>query len=301
MMAQNRNGIKEILAKIKFEVSKLIPDKLYLEILYKRVTGETLHLDNPQTYNEKLQWLKLYDRNPLYTTLVDKYAVREYIKEKLGEEYLFPLVGGPWNSVDEIDFDALPEQFVLKCTHDSNSVIICKDKNNFDIEAAKEKLKKALKVNFYYYRREWAYKNVKPRIIAEKYMVDESGDDLKDYKIYAFDGEPKVIQVDFNRFSGNHKHNFYTPDWKFIDVQILCPSDASIKMEPPQTLDEMLEISKKLSEGYPHVRVDLYSINGRVYFGELTFYSNSGTAKFTPEEFGYEMGSWIKLRKYSNK
>ena len=290
--------LKKALTHIKFEIPKLIPDKIYLKILFKRVTGKNLNLKNPKTFNEKIQWLKLYDRNPLYTKLVDKYAVRDYIKEKLGEEYLIPLVGGPWDSVKEIDFSSLPDQFVLKCTHDSGSVIICRDKSSFDIDAAKEKLKRAMKINIYWFQREWAYKNVKPRIIAEKYMVDESGYDLKDYKIYNFDGEPQIIQVDFDRFTDHHRHNYYTTEWEYIDAQILCPSDPSVQIDPPERYSEMLEVARQLSAGFPHVRTDFYYVQGKIYFGELTFYSNNGMAKFTPETFGYKMGNYIKLRKY---
>lgn len=300
-MNKTTNCLKEITKHTKFELSKLIPDKLYLTILFKRITGEKLNLKNPKTYNEKIQWLKLYNRNPLYTQLVDKYAVREYIKEKIGEKYLIPLVGGPWNSVEKIDFSSLPNQFVLKCTHDSGSVIICKDKATFDIASAKAKLKKALSSNLYWYGREWAYKNVTPRIIAEKYMVDESGYDLKDYKIHNFNGEAKIIQVDFDRFSDHHRRNFYTTDWEYRDVQIKCPSDPSVQIAKPKKLDELLYLAQKLSAGHPHVRTDFYSIEDRLYFGEMTFYHESGYAKFTPKEFSYEMGSYIKLRRYSAK
>jgi len=155
-----------------------------------------------------------------------------------------------------------------------------------------------MKTNIYYFHREWAYKNVKPRIIAEKYMTDESRDDLKDYKIYAFDGVPRVIQVDFDRFTDHHKHNFYTPDWEYRDVQVLCASDPLKEIKPPEKLAEMLELSSKLSKGIPHVRTDFYYVDGRIYFGELTFYSNSGMAKFSQKEFARELGSYITLRRY---
>ena len=280
---------------LRAKISKSLPDKLYLSLWYKKVTGEKLNLSNPQTFNEKIQWLKLYDRNPLYTKLVDKYEVRKYIKRKLGEQYLIPLVGGAWNSVEEIDFPNLPDQFVLKCTHDSGSVIICKDKKSFNIEAAKKKLKAAMDINIYYIGREWAYKDVPPRIIAEKYMTDESGDDLKDYKIFAFDGIPKVIQVDFDRFKGQHRHNYYTTDWKYRDVQVLCPSDPLKQIERPKKLEEMLKLSSELSKGIPQVRTDFYYVNGQIYFGELIFYSNNGIAKFAQKDFAYELGSYINL------
>lgn len=176
-------------------------DEKYLAVRYWIKTGKKLDLNHPKTFNEKLQWLKLHDRNPLYTTLVDKYAVRDYIKEKLGEEYLIPLIEGPWTNAKDIDFDKLPDQFVLKCTHDSGSVVICRDKEKLDIKSAVRKLNKALKYNFYYAGREWPYKNVKPRIIAEKYMENESTDEdiinkgLIDYKFYCFNGQVKYLYV----------------------------------------------------------------------------------------------------------
>lgn len=292
MAASKKN---KVLNQIKFEISKLIPDRLYLTLWYKRVTGERLDLKNPQTFNEKIQWLKLYDRSPLYTKLVDKYEVRAYIKQNFGEKYLIPLIGGPWNSVEEIDFSSLPDQFVLKCTHDSGSVIICKDKKTFDVNAAKKKLKAAMDFNLFYIGREWAYKNVPPRIIAEKYMTDKTDEDIKDYKIYSFDGVPKVIQVDFDRFTGTHGHNYYTTDWEYRDIQVLCDSNPLKQIERPQKLEEMLSLSSEMSKGIPQVRTDFYYINEQIYFGELTFYSNNGIAKFAQEEFAYELGSYIHL------
>lgn len=276
------------------QIIKCIPDSLWLKYIYRKTLKKPLNLKNPQTFNEKLQWLKLHDRNPLYTQMVDKYGVRMYIKEKIGEEYLIPLVGGPWNTFDDIDFTKLPDQFVLKCTHDSGSVVICTDKNTFDMNAAKKKLNRALKGNFYYGGREWPYKNVIPQIIAEKYMVDESGTELKDYKIFNFDGVPKIIEVDFDRFI-NHKRNLYTPEWKYMDVTIKYPTEPQRQIERPVCLEEMLELSAKLSEGIPCLRTDFYIVNEKIYFGELTFYHESGFAEFEPQEFEYEMGNWIKL------
>lgn len=291
-----KNSLEEIKHLVKKTgILRIIPDKIYLKILFRKLTGKKLNLKNPKTFNEKLQWLKLYDRNPLYTKLVDKYAVRDYIKKNLGEKYLIPLVGGPWNSVEEIDFSKLPNQFVLKCTHDSGSVIVCKDKSTLDISSVTKRLKKALEINYYFISREWPYKNVSPRIIAEKYMTDESGYDLKDYKIYNFNGIPKIIQVDFDRFTDHHKHNYYTTEWEYMDVQINCLSDPLTIIERPAKLKELLYLAGKLSEDLPHARTDFYSIGNELYFGEITFFHESGFAKFKPEEFGYQMGSWINL------
>lgn len=270
-----------------------MPDKLYIKMLYEVRLGQKCNLKNPQTFDEKLNWLKLYDRNPKYTELVDKYAVRKYIEDTIGEEYLIPVIG-VWNSPDDIEFDTLPEEFVLKCTHDSASVIICRDKSQFDIEAAKVKLAAAMKVNYFYPCREWPYRDVKPRIIAEKYMVDESGSELKDYKIYCSDGEPYLIQVDFGRFV-KHERNLYDTDWNYIDKQIEYPKNPARQINRPESLDQMLELAAKLSRGMASVRIDFYDINGKVYFGEITFYQEGGFARFEPEEYAYELGNKIKL------
>lgn len=268
-------------------------DEKYLKKKFQLMFGYELDLENPQTFNEKLQWLKIHDHNLEYIKMVDKYEAKKYVAEKIGEKYIIPTLG-IWDSFNKIDFDMLPNQFVLKCTHDSGGIIICKDKKNFDKKAAKKKLNKCLHRNYYYSGREWPYKYVKPRIIAEQYMVDESGIELKDYKIFNFSGEPKIIQVDYGRFA-EHKRNLYTTDWKYIDAAIGYPTDQNHVIKKPEVLDEMISLAKKLSDGIPHVRTDFYCIEDKVYFGELTFYHESGFKKFTPEKFGVEMGEWIEL------
>jgi len=273
-----------------------MPDSLYLKMIFRAKCGYFLNLKNPRTFNEKLQWLKLYDHNPLYTQLADKYEVRKFIAEKIGEGYLIPLFG-VWDSIDEVDFEKLPNQFVLKCTHDSGSVTICKDKNNFDIEKTKKKLKKCLRRNYYYGFIEPQYKNIKPRIICEKYMVDESETELKDYKIFCFNGKPKIIQVDFNRFT-NHKRNLYDTEWNYIPVSIKYPTDPKKNNKRPAGLQNMLSLAQVMSKNIPHVRVDFYSIHDNIYFGELTFIPGAGYEKFEPEEFGFEMGSWLEIRNH---
>lgn len=270
-----------------------MPDKLYLMLVFFGNTGRKLNLQNPITYNEKLQWLKLYDRNPLYTNLVDKYEVRTFISEKIGNEYLIPVIG-VYNSAEEINWESLPDKFVLKCTHGSGTNIICLDKSKLNIDLAKEKLNKWMKKSWYWYGREWSYKNVTPRIICEKYMVDESGKELKDYKVFCFNGSPKIIQVDFNRFKG-HKRNLYDTDWNYIHASIQEPTDPNTVIKKPEKLDKMLELARLLSKDFAHVRVDFYSINDRIYFGEMTFYHGAGFQKFTPESLGVKMGNWIKL------
>ncbi len=268
-------------------------DESYLKLLYWAKVEKKLNLDNPQTFNEKMQWMKLQDRNPERTNLVDKYEAKKYVAEKIGAQYIIPTYG-VWDSFDEIDFDSLPSQFVLKCTHDCGGIVICLDKKNFDFKAARKKLNRHLKRNYYWEGREWPYKNVKPRIIAEKYMEDESGYELKDYKLHYFDGKPRIVEVDYNRFS-NHMRNFYTPDWEYTGATTRYPTDPSHQIKRPEKLEEMLELGRKLSADFPYLRVDLYSIEDKIYFGELTFYHGSGFEKFSPESYDMEVGSWLKL------
>lgn len=276
-------------------INHSITDKTYLKIMYRAHFGKNLNLKNPQTYNQKLQWLKLYDRNPIYTTLVDKYLVKEYVKDLLGEEYIIPTLG-VYDSFDEINFSELPDQFVLKTTHDSGGVVICENKESFDISAAKIKLDNCLKESFFYYGREWPYKNVKPRIIAEKYMVDESGYELKDYKFFCFDGVAKSMFIASDRGFEDieTKFDFYDMDFNHLSFTNGHPNSNN-KIQKPKSLDKMKLLAERLSGNLPHVRVDFYDINGRIYFGEMTFFHWSGFVPFEPEEWDYTFGSWIKL------
>ena len=285
-------GFRRIYVPIGFMCSKMVPDKIYIKYKYKRITGQKLNLDKPETFNEKINWMKLYDRNPLYSKLADKYEVREYVSERIGGKYLIPLIG-IWNTAEEIDYESFPNAFVLKCTHDSGSVIICKDISEFDVESAKRRLSKALSTNYYDYSREWVYKDIKPRVIAEYYLGKESKDVL-DYKFFCFDGKPFIIQVDFGRFT-NHKRNIYDLNWNYLDLSIEYPNDSTVKIEKPASLQEMIECAKKLAAGLRFVRVDLYYIDGRIYFGEMTFYHGSGFEKFMPEEYNYVLGKLIKI------
>lgn len=272
-----------------------LSDSEYLKRRYSVKIGSELNLENPQKYTEKLQWLKLNNRNPEYTALVDKYAVRRYVAEKIGEEYLIPLLGGPWKSFDEIDFSKLPEQFVLKCTHDSGGLVICKNKNKLNIKAVK-KIQKCLKRNFYYLNREWVYKDVVPQIIAEQYMEDTTTKELRDYKFFCFNGEPRALFVATDRQTPREevKFDFFDMDYNHIDVRN-GHQNAKILPEKPQRFELMKDLAKKLSEGIPHVRVDFYEVNGKVYFGEMTFFHFSGMVPFEPEEWDYKMGSWLEL------
>ena len=213
-------------------------DEEFLRRKFKENTGEELDLVNPKTFNMKLQWLKLHDHNPLYTTLVDKYAVKQYVADRIGEEHVIPVVGGPWESADEIDFDTLPENFVLKCNHDCGSVVICTDRSELDVAAVRKKLNRALNHNYYYVGREWPYKNVKPCIFAERYMVDESGVELKDYKFFCFGGEAKTIQVDYDRFC-DHKRNLYSTTWDYLGYTSLYPTNPDyVVMKPKKQIQQ---------------------------------------------------------------
>ena len=283
----------KIVEAIKYsKLLGLIDDRSYLKIVYRVKMGKKLNLKNPQTFNEKLQWLKLNDRKNIYTTMVDKYEAKKYVKNIIGEQYIISTIG-VYDKFDDIDFDKLPKQFVMKCTHDSGGLVICKDKAKLNIEEAKKKINKCLKRNFYYLGREWPYKNVKPRIIIEKYMEDESGYQLKDYKIFCFDGVPKLIMVDSDRFA-DHSRNVYDEKWKKIDMNINFPS-CDTEFEKPKCLKEMLEISKKLSEGTCFLRTDFYVINNKIYFGELTLFPGSGFQVITPISWQKKLGDLIVI------
>ena len=270
---------------------RYISDERYLKLFFKAHQGKKLNLDDPKTYNEKLQWLKLFDRCEEYTMMSDKYLVRDFIKEKIGDEYLIPLLG-VWDKASDIDYSKLPDQFVLKCNHDSGSVIICKDKKTFNKVIAEKKLRKALKKQYFWKSREWNYKNIKPRIIAEKYMVDETGNDLKDYKLFCFSGEPKFIQVDAGRFV-DHVRNFYTTEYG-------CKNDKELVIEKPEKLAEMLNLARILSKDIIHVRVDFYISNGNIYFGELTFHHGGGVMRIEPWSYDVLWGNYLELGKVIN-
>lgn len=276
-----------------------ISDKAYLIIQYRCLCRKRLNLKNPQSFNEKLQWLKIYDHNPEYSKMVDKYEAKKYVASIIGEEYIIPTLG-VWNTVDEIDWDSLPEQFVLKCTHDSGGLVVCRDKSKLDKEMALKKIRKSLKTSFYYSSREWPYKNVKPRIIAEKYMEDRKSDfkeGLIDYKFFCFDGEPKYCQVIRGRFS-NETIDFYDLEWNHLPFIGLDESakNGTIDAVKPVGLENMIEICKKLSSGIPFSRVDLYEINAVEYFGEITLYPHGGMGAIRPEEWSNRLGELIDIK-----
>ena len=276
-------------------LSNLLPDKLYLQLRFRHHFDRWINWKNPQTFNEKLQWLKIYNRNPLYTTLVDKYAVKKWVADKIGEQYVIPTLG-VWNSFDEIDFDKLPNQFVLKTTHDSGGVVICQDKKTFNKEAAREKLTKSLKRNFYYQGREWPYKNVPPRIIAEPYLEDTQTKELRDYKFFCFDGAVKLLYVASDRQNKQEETKFDFFDINFNRLPFVNAHPNSQKaIERPRTFEKMKFLAAKLSETFSHIRVDFYEINGQIYFGELTFFHMSGFVPFDPPEWDKKIGDWLVL------
>lgn len=279
---------------IIIHLSPLLPDKFYLKTLFRIEMGYKLNLENPQTFNEKLQWLKLYNRKPEYTTMVDKYAVKEYVAKIIGQEYIIPTLG-VWDRFDDIDFDALPNQFVLKTTHGGGNtgVVICKDKSTFDIAAAKKKLNRSLKADIYVKLREWPYKNVKKRIIAEALIGTGN---IDDYKFSCYNGVATDVMICMDRESGDTKFYFFDPEWKLLRYNKrgkAAPKDFTLPT--PKNIGKMFEIAGKLSEGIPYLRVDLYNIDGKIYFGETTFFPQSGHDSNLLPETDKLFGSRIKL------
>lgn len=276
-------------------IGRVLSDTVYLKLAYRASVHKKLDLKDPKTFNEKLQWLKLYDRKPEYTKMVDKCEAKKYVAELIGEEYIIPTLG-VWDRVEDIDFEALPNQFVLKCTHDSGGLVVCKDKSSLDIEAVRIKLNKCLKRNYYWHGREWPYKNVKPRIIAEKYMEDAVTEELRDYKFFCFNGVAKALFIATERQDSNNetKFDFFDMDFKHLDFTNGHPN-ADVLPKKPENFDQMRVLAEKLSKNVPHLRADFYEVNGKVYFGELTFSHWSGMVAFEPEKWDYKFGEWIEL------
>ena len=271
-------------------------DVRYLKRKYRAVFKKDLDLDIPKTFCEKLQWLKLYDRRPEYTRMVDKYEVKKFVAQKIGEEYVIPTLG-VWDRFEDIDFASLPDRFVLKCTHDSGGLTICEDKTRFDKKKARLKIMECLNRNYYYHGREWPYKNVRPRIIAEKFMEDSICKELRDYKFFCFDGEPKALFVATERQQADEtKFDFFDMDYNHLDIRNGHPN-AKQMPQKPQNFEKMKQLASILSDGIPHLRVDFYEVDGKIYFGELTFSHWSGMMPFDPEEWDGIFGGWIKLPK----
>lgn len=270
-------------------------DKMYLKIMYYLIFKEKLNIENPRKFNEKLQWLKIYDRKQEYINYVDKYEVKKIVEEKIGKEYIIPTLG-IYNSWDEIDFDKLPNQFVIKCTHDSGGIEICKNKNEFDFERAKKKICKNLKKNFYYLGREWPYKYVKPRIIIEKYMEDSRMKSMRDFKFFCFSGKPEIMYI--SEGLENHETasmSFFDMNYNLVDLKRRDYKLLADKPKKPVNFEKMVEYSSILSNGIPHLRCDWYEIDEKLYFGELTFFTCSGFVPFEKEEWNEKMGKMINI------
>lgn len=286
---------KDILTGIITHTPYLWPDKLYLQLLFRLKMGNKLDLDNPQTFNEKLQWLKLYNRNPEYTRMVDKIEAKKWAAERIGKEHIIPTLG-VWNRPEDIDFDSLPDQFVLKTNHDSGGIVICKDKSKLDIKNAIKKLNKSLKSDYFLVGREWPYKNVPRKVFAEKYLFNTSkpNQPLQDYKFFCFDGVMTFMLISNERGISSTKFDYF--DKCFNHLPFTQGGDnfqGSISL--PQNFNLMINFAEKLSTGIPHVRVDLYDINHEIYFGEMTFFDSSGFAPFDPQEWDHKFGCLINL------
>ena len=282
--------MKELIKKLL----KLLPDYIFLKIKYKYKFNKKLDLNNPQTFNEKLQWLKLYDRNPEYTKMVDKYEAKKYVANIIGEEYIIPTLG-VYDKFEDINFATLPNQFVIKCTHNSGGLIICKDKTKLNIKEARKKINKSLKRNYFYTGREWPYKNIKPRIIIEKYMENNSETELKDYKLFCFNGIPKIILVCSERFSSSNMcETWFDENWRYLDI-IESNHRVNKEIKRPINFDKMKILAEKLSHNIPFLRCDFYEINKKIYFGELTFFPASGFENFKPAEWNKKLGDMIDL------
>lgn len=272
-----------------------LPDRLFLSLLFRRTTGTKLELNPPRTFNQKLQWIKLYDRNPQYTVLVDKYRVKEYVSNKIGESYVVPLLG-VWDKPEEIAWDKLPNQFVLKTNHDSGGIVICKDKNLLDKQATLKILNKSLSHDYWKVGREWPYKGINRKIIAESYLKEDGQENLRDYKVMCFNGNAKIIEYHEDRFSSNHVQAFYDSQWNLLPFNQKSYRKVSLRQsEKPSLLNEMIQNSEILSAGIPHVRVDWYIVENKLYFGEMTFFDSSGFDDFEPYEYNNILGDWINL------
>ena len=273
-----------------------LPDAAYLKMQFRGRLGEKLDLNHPVTFNQKLQWLKLNDRDPEHVKMVDKYEAKEYVAGILGPEYIIPTLG-VWDRFDDIDFDALPDRFVLKCTHDSHGLVICHDKSKLDMSDTRNRIAKSLNTDYYKKFREWPYRDVKHRIIAEQYMEDSVGKgDLTDYKLHFFSGECKVIMVGKNRFGADGvEKDFYSIEWEHLDIRRSESSNAYARTERPPELDKMVVLGKKIAKDMPFVRVDFYIVDHQIYFGEITFFPTSGLQRFNPDNWDTIFGRWIKL------
>lgn len=273
---------------------KWVPDTLHLKLMMRASVGAWPNIKTPRTFNEKLQWLKLHDRNPLYTTLVDKFAVKDWVAERIGEQYITKTYAR-WDRAEDIDISGLPERFVLKTNHDCGGIAICRDRSEFDLEAAKRKLARHLRRNYYWGGREWPYKNVIPCVFAEEYLDPNEFGDLPDYKLFRFSNGRIVTLLMTDRFTGaGLTKTFFDEEWRPLD---LSEGGHPTRGDPPvpERFEEMKCLADRLAEGLPFVRVDFYESRGRLLFGEMTLYPNSGFERFDPREWDAAFGSWIEL------
>ncbi|NSI32002.1 ATP-grasp fold amidoligase family protein [Agathobacter rectalis] len=293
-MGEKKHGLRRVAGYfVNHRLLNWMPDKPYLQIFYYAEFGKFIDFKNPKTFNEKLNWLKLYYRRPDLITLVDKYEVKKYIADKIGEQYVIPTLG-VWDKFEDINFNELPNQFVLKCTHDSGGLVVCKDKSKLNLKEVKAKIEKSLTNNYYLWTREWPYKGVKPRIIEEKYMEDQETGELRDYKFFCFNGEPKLMFVASERGLKNTKFDFYDMQFHHMNIVQHYPN-SECSIEKPEHFEKMVMLAEKLSAGFPHVRVDFYEANGQVYFGEMTFYHFGAIVPFETEEWDKKIGDWLVL------
>ncbi|AOY75608.1 ATP-grasp fold amidoligase family protein [Clostridium formicaceticum] len=293
---ENNELFVAILDKLKeYYYKYLISDVSIIKKRFKERLGREVELNNPIKYNDKLQWLKLNWHDPIATKCADKYEVREIIEERIGSEYLNELIA-VYESIDDIDIDKLPEKFVLKGTHGSGFNMICADKSNINWHDKFKVMSRWFRKNYYWQNREPVYKNIKPRIICEKFLVQNGGDELRDYRFFCFNGEPKFITVDFSITDKKKtRRNLYDLQWNLMDAEISYPKEMNIKVDKPEKFEEMIELSRKLSSGFSHARVDFYYIDNKIIFGEITFFHQSGMGKISPEEFEITMGNWLEL------
>ncbi len=294
-----RKNRGEFWTNLLIPVSFLFSDKFYLEILFRLKMGYPLDLDNPTTFNEKLQWLKLYNRRPEYSIMVDKLKVKEYVAGIIGPQYVLPTLG-VWSNTDDINWADLPNRFVLKTTHGGGGVgvLICKDKTKLDIRNTCHMLNRSIKQSIYIYYREWPYKNVRRNIIAEPFLInnDNPDGDLRDYKLFCFNGVVKFLKIDFDRFVDHHA-NYYLRDGELLKFgEVNCPPDYSKHMEMPKYLNTMVSLAEKISKDHPFMRVDFYECNDSVYFGEITFFPAGGFGRFTDDAWDIRIGQMLKLK-----
>lgn len=277
-------------------LSHILSDKAYVKLLYKLYFDKKLNLRNPETFNEKLQWIKLYERCNVYTQMVDKHTAKQYAAERIGSEHIIPTYK-VWDTADDINFDELPDQFVMKCTHDSGSIVICRNKAELDWEKAIEKMRKGLTTDSFYYGREWPYKDVKPKIIVEKLLVDTKLNDLRDFKFFCFNGKAKCLKVDFGRYV-EHRANYYDLDFNILPFgENECPPNPAVSIQKPGNFEKMIEMAEELAKNTSFLRVDFYNVEGQIYFGEMTFFPASGFGTFTDDKWDSILGSWIEIKK----